>query len=115
MALEDFSLDLNLDQTCLGGKGREKKSKQERERKERDFKERSSTFSLDFPEIRPSVSGEARSKVAPHGKGYAWVPVLGSFDKLQKVVISTQKLIFLVLFKIGFECFLCTNHIIQVD
>ena len=44
-----------------------------------------STLSLEFSAIRPSVSGEARSKVAPHGKGYAWVPVLGSFDKLRKV------------------------------
>ena len=49
-----------------------------------DFRERSSTFSLEFPTIGPSVSGEARSKVAPHGKDYAWVPVLGSFGKLQK-------------------------------
>ena len=85
MAWEDFSLDLNLDQTGLGGKGRERKTKRERERKERDFRERISTFSLGFPVIGPLVSGEARSKVAPHGKGYAWVPVLGSFKKLQKV------------------------------
>ena len=56
-----------------------------RERKERDFRERSSTFSLEFPAIGPSVSGEARRKVAPHGKGYTWVPVLWSFDKLQEV------------------------------
>ena len=26
-------------------------------------------------------------------------------------VISTQKVLFLTLFKIGFECFLCSNHI----
>ena len=57
--------------------GRERKTKRERERKERDFRERSFTFSLGFPMIGASVSGEARSKVAPHGKGYAWVPVLG--------------------------------------
>ena len=63
---------------------RERKTERERERKERDFGERSSTFSLEFPAIGSSVSGEARSKVAPHGKGYAWVPFLGSFDKLQK-------------------------------
>ena len=44
-----------------------------------------STFSLEFSAIRPSVSGEARSKVAPHGKGYAWASVLGSFAKLRKV------------------------------
>ena len=64
--------------------GRERKTKRESERKERDLRERSSTFSLVFQAIGPSVSGEARSKVAPHGKGYTWVPVLGSFDKLRK-------------------------------
>ena len=45
---------------------------------------RSSHFSLDFPAIGPVNAGEARSKVAPHGKDYAWVPVLGSFEKLRK-------------------------------
>ena len=65
-------------------RGGERKNKRERERKERDFRERSSTLSLEFLTIGPSVSGEARSKVAPNGKGYAWVPVLGSFDKLRK-------------------------------
>ena len=62
----------------------EKKSKRKREGKCGIFRERSSTFSLKFPAIGPSASGEARSKVAPHGKDYAWVPVSGSFDKLQK-------------------------------
>ena len=47
-----------------------------------NFKERVSNFSLDFPAIGPSVSGEVRSKIAPHGKGYVWAPILGSFDKL---------------------------------
>ena len=74
-----------LDQTGLGGKGRERKTERERERKERDFRERISTFSLEFLVIGPSVFGEARSKVAPHDKGYAWVSVLRSFDKLRKV------------------------------
>ena len=57
----------------------------ERERKEGIFRERGSNFSLDFPVIGQSVSDEARSKVAPHGKGYAWAPVSGSFEKLRKV------------------------------
>ena len=39
------------------------------------------------PFLRLSVSSEARSKVAPHVKGYTWVPVLWSFDKLQEVVV----------------------------
>ena len=56
----------------------------ERERGREGFRERSSTFSLSFPAIGPSASGEARSKVALHGKDYTWVPVLGSLDKLRK-------------------------------
>ena len=56
-----------------GGKIGERKGRRE---KGRDFRERDSNFSLNFPAIEPSVSGEARSKVTPHGKGYAWVPVL---------------------------------------
>ena len=50
-----------------------------------DFRERSFTFSLGFPAIGPTVSDEVRRKVAPHSKGYAGVPVLGSFEKLWKV------------------------------
>ena len=52
----------------------------ERERKEEIFRERGSNFCLNFPTIGPSVFDEARSKVAPHGKGYAWAPVLWSFN-----------------------------------
>ena len=64
---------------------REKERGREQTERERDlFRERSSTFSLKFPTIGPSASDEARSKVAPHGKDYAWVPVLGSLNKLQK-------------------------------
>ena len=63
----------------------EEREKKEKERKERDFRERSSTFSLDFSVIGPANSGEARSKVGPHFKSYAWVLVLGSFDKLREV------------------------------
>ena len=85
MALRGLFSFPNLDQSCLGGKGRERETNREREiEKERVFRERGSTFSLKFPAIGPSVFGEARSKVAPHGKDYTWVPVLGSFDKLWK-------------------------------
>ena len=52
----------------------------EGEIKEEIFRERGSNFSLNFPVIGPSVFGEARSKVTSHGKGYAWVLVLWSFD-----------------------------------
>ena len=79
--------------------GRERKTKRERKRKERDFRERSSTFSLEFLAIGLSVSGEARRKVAPHNKGYTWVPVLWSFDKLQEVVVFSYLVYFL------FKCF----------
>ena len=54
----------------------------DRER-ERSFRERSSIFSLKFPAIGPSASGEARSKVALQCKDYKGVPVLGSLDKLR--------------------------------
>ena len=58
------------------------------ERKEGIFRERGSNFSLNFPAIGPSVSGEARSKVAPHGKSYAWVPVLWIFDNYERLGFS---------------------------
>ena len=57
---------------------------EEREGKCGIFRERSSTFSLEIPVIGLASSEEARSKVAPHGKSYTWVPDLGSFDKLRK-------------------------------
>ena len=53
-----------------------------------------SNLSLDFSMIGPSVSVEARSKVAPHGKGYAWAPVLGSFDNLRKVGVFSYSVYF---------------------
>ena len=63
---------------------KEKESKQKREGKCEIFRERSSTLSLEFSAIGLVSSDEARSKVAPHGKDYTWVPVSGSFNKLQK-------------------------------
>ena len=75
----------NLDQYGLGEEERGKKeSKRKREGKCGIFRERSSTFSLEFPAFGPTSFDEAISKVAPHGKDYTWVPVSGSFDKLQK-------------------------------
>ena len=49
------------------------------------FRERSSNFSLEFSVFRPSDRVGPRSKVVLHNEGYAWVPVLWSFDKLQEV------------------------------
>ena len=68
-----------LDPTGLGGKKGERKRKRE---KEREFRERISTFSLDFLAINSSNPGETRGKVDPHCKSYAWVPVLWSLDKI---------------------------------
>ena len=63
------------------GKGREKlETEKEGERKEGIFRKRDSNFFLNFSAIGPSVFDEARSKVAPHSKGYAWVPVLWNFN-----------------------------------
>ena len=96
MAREDNSLD-QVDPTSLGE--REGTNVGIGERKEWDFRERSYTFSLEFSAIGPSVSGEARSKVAPHGKSYTWVPVLGSLDKLREVEVFSYLVYFL------FKCF----------
>ena len=52
----------------------------EGERNEGILRERVFNFSLNFPAIEPSNSDEPRSKVAPHGKGYAWAPILWSLE-----------------------------------
>ena len=65
-------------------KREEEESKRKREGKCGIFRERSSTFSLGIPAIGQASSDETRSKVAPHSKDYAWVPVLSGFDKLRK-------------------------------
>ena len=78
MASERTILLTQLDPTGLGGKKGERERKRE---KEIEFRERCSTFSLDFPAIGPSNSGETRGKVDPHYKSYMWVPVLWSFGK----------------------------------
>ena len=77
MASERTILFTNLDPTGLGG---EKGERERNREKEREFKKRGSNFSLDFLVIGLSNSGETRGKVDPHCKGYAWVPILWSFD-----------------------------------
>ena len=52
-----------------------------------------STFSLGFPVIGPSNSGETRSKVGPHRKSYMWVPILCSVDKLRVVGVFSYLVI----------------------
>ena len=45
--------------------------------------------------IDPANFGKARSKVGPHCKSYAWVPVLRSFDKLREVGVLLLLWLFL--------------------
>ena len=71
--MKGHQVDPYLLPTGLGGKKREK---------ERAFRQRSSTFSLDFPVINLSNPDKIRDKVDPHYKSYALVSVLWSFDKL---------------------------------
>ena len=52
------------------------------------FREKVSDFSLDLRQIRPSAVFETRRRTALRGEGFAWVPDLGSFLKLQKVGVS---------------------------
>ena len=52
------------------------------------FSERESSFSLEIRTIRPSAVFGTRSKAALRGKGFAWVPDLGSFVKLREVGVS---------------------------
>ena len=55
-----------LDPTELdGGKKRENRERKERGKEEEDFRERESTFSLNFPVIGPTVLGGARGRVYP--------------------------------------------------
>ena len=49
-----------------------------------NFREREFTLSLDFSTIGLSNPGEAKGKVDPHCKGYAWVPGLWSFDNSER-------------------------------
>ena len=51
--------------------GEKKKSRKERGRKRESFRESDSTFSLNFTTIGSAVSGGARGRVQPHGKGFA--------------------------------------------
>ena len=52
------------------------------------FRERLSDFSLEIWAIRPSVVFGTRRRAALCREGFAWVPDLGSFLKLQEVGVS---------------------------
>ena len=49
------------------------------------FRERGSDFSLRFQAIGPSDFAGTRSKAVLRSEGFAWVPVLRSFNKLREV------------------------------
>ena len=55
-------------------------------------KERSSNFSLDFSVFGLSVRIGLRSKVVLHCEGYAWEPVLRSFDNSKRYESSPTRL-----------------------
>ena len=69
-----------LTQVLPIGFGRREREREEKREEEEAARERESTFSLDFPVIRPSNPSETKDKVGPHCKSYAWVPVLWSSD-----------------------------------
>ena len=52
------------------------------------FREKVSDFSLDLRQIRSSAVFGTRRRTALRGEGFAWVPDLGSFLKLQEVGVS---------------------------
>ena len=96
MANEKIILLTQLDPTGLdGGREREIRERKERGKRKENSKVRSSHFFLDFPVIDLANSGEARSKVGPHYKSYAWVLVLGSFNKLREVGVLLLLWLFL--------------------
>ena len=48
------------------------------------FRERESSFSLDFRPFGPSVLDRARSKVVLCGEGYTWTPIWWSSDNYKR-------------------------------
>ena len=53
-------------------------------REKSNSRERKSNFSLDFLVFGPSDFVWLRSKVVLHGKGFAWTPILWSFDNFKR-------------------------------
>ena len=68
---------------------REKQEKKEPVAEFIVFRERVSSFSLNLWQIRPSKFVGTRRKVVLRGAGYTWTPVLGVFNKLQEVGVSS--------------------------
>ena len=51
---------------------------------ETGFREKKCDFSLDFSEFGPSILVGPRRKVDLRYKGYAWTPILWSFDNSKR-------------------------------
>ena len=67
------------------------------------FREKVSDFSLDLRQIRPSAVFGTRRRIALRGEGFAWVPDLESFLKLQEVGVSPY--LGFTLYLSFFQCF----------
>ena len=63
----------------------EDEREREKEKEKKKFRERSSTFSLNFSVIGPSVFDGVRDKVLPRSKSFKRKLETGSFDKFQEV------------------------------
>ena len=61
---------------------------------ETNFRERKSNFSLEFSAFGPSVLVGPRSKLDLRCKGYAWTPILWSFDNSGRYRSSPTRFIF---------------------
>ena len=71
-----------------------------------NFREKRTSFSLEFREIRPSEFVGTRRKVALRIEAYAWAPDLRSFDKLHEVEVSPY---------LGFILYLSTLLIFELN
>ena len=99
MALRGLFSCPNLDQSGLGGKGRERETNREREiEKERVFRERGSTFSLSFPMIGPVSGSEEEGEFILTARASCQDRHWGVFDKLHEVRVSSY------LFYSWFQC-----------
>ena len=67
------------------------------------FRERLLDFSLKYRAIRPSEVFGSRRKAALRVAGYAWAPVLRSFDKIREVGVSPY--LGFTLYLSVFQCF----------
>ena len=61
------------------------------------FSVRRSDFSLEIRMIRPSAVFGTRKRTALRGKGFTWVPDLGSFLKLREVGVFPYLVLFPIL------------------